>query len=190
MPNVRITDLPEATSVSGNDLLVLVDPTASPPVAKSVAASYVAAVAPVSAVSGKTGAVTLQIANVNNLQIALNDLLPVGNYVEFIWATRTITGTVNDYSVQPANMLRLNTIGNATISGFSGGSAYAWHRVINVSQNNITILHQSAQSTAANRISMPGNTFRVLFPNQDAIFFYDPITECWRSPGCPYTYSS
>jgi hypothetical protein len=188
MANTRITDLLDAVSVSGNDLLVVLDTTTTPPTAKSVAASYIATLAPVASVAGKVGAVTLTQSDISGLPAALAGRLDADNYISFTWATRTITGVVSNYLAQPANMLRLNTIGAATITGFSGGAAHTWHRIINVSLNNITVVPQSAQSEAANRIVLPGNTARVIYPNQDAIFFYDPTIQRWRSPGCPVNY--
>jgi hypothetical protein len=184
----KITDLPEATAIGAADLLLVLNTSVNPPVAKTVEAEYIAGVAPISAVADKTGAVTLTSADVTGLTSALAGLLPADTYARYVWSTRTISGSVNNYVTQPATMLRVNTVGSITITGFSGGSATAWHRIINISQNIITIAHQSAQSSAANRIALPGNVNRVIYPNQDAIFFYDPIAQRWRSPGCPYVY--
>jgi hypothetical protein len=185
MANTRITNLPAAATVTATDLLVVVDPTVVPAVGKKVEASYLSTLAPVQTVSEKTGEVALAISDVTDLQDALDNKLTADNYISFAWATRTISGTVNNYVVSPTNMLRLNTSATASITGFSGGSATAWHRIINISTSNIVIRHQDAASSPSNRIILPGGLDRTVRPNQDAIFFYDVITQRWRSPGCP-----
>lgn len=190
MANTRITNLPAATTIKSTDLFVLVDTTVEPSAAKKIEASYMAGLAPISEVAGKTAAVSLDIADIADLQQALDDKLAADNYILFRWATKTISGTVNNYTVSPANMLRLNTIGSPAITGFSGGSDSAWHRIINVSVNNIVIRHESASSSANNRIILPGGVDRIVVPNTDAIFFYDDAAKRWRSPGCPYAVTS
>jgi hypothetical protein len=183
----KITELPEATSVNSTDLMLLTDISTNPPTAKSVEAGYIADIAPVSAVATKVGAILLDIADINNLTATLDDLLPADNYAQFAWATRTVTGTLNNYLVSPATMLRVNVVGSVVITGFSGGTTHAWHRIINVSQTNLTIAHQSTQSSPQNRVILPTAAPLIIYPNHDAIFFYDPIVQRWRSPGCPYT---
>jgi hypothetical protein len=135
MANTRITNLSAAAVVNPTDLLVLVDVTGATPAAKKIEASYLADLAPVLDVSGKTAAVSLAVSDISDLQAALDAKLDSDNYILFRWATKTISGTINNYLVNPANMLRLNTIGAPTITGFSGGSSGAWHRIINVSVN-------------------------------------------------------
>jgi hypothetical protein len=190
MASVRITNLPLKSAIDTADLFVVMDRTTDPPTAKKIAASYLSGLAPVTTVADKTGAVTLGIGDVDALQTALNDKLTAGDYILFRWATKTISGTLNNYSVSPANMLRLNTIGIPVLTGFSGGSYGKWHRIINVSVNNIIIRHNSTNSSDSNRIILPGNADRILPPNNDAVFFYDDNAKRWRSPGCPYTYTS
>lgn len=87
----------------------------------------------------------------------------------------------NDFDPGNATYLRLTATSAAQISGFSGG---ADGRVLIVQavagSNAITLVHQSASSSAANRLTTWDGKNVVLRSNQSLILIYDPaISGTW-----------
>lgn len=95
--------------------------------------------------------------------------------------------TQNDYNPtgwETSTTVRLGSglAGNSTISGFSGsGSSLAVKKLLfNTGAKTITLLHQSASSTAANRIIIAGGQDLLLEPDDSASIYYDSTTSRWR----------
>jgi hypothetical protein len=184
--DVKITELPAAFSVNASDLFVIVD-LSGLPTTKSVTAAGLASLSPVQSVAGKTGAVTLTVDDVDQLQAALDSKQSAGSYVQLLWDNRTIDGTVNNYVVGSANMLVVTPTNSARITGAAGGTASAWFRLINASANPLTIEHQSTSSLPENRFIIASGVDYTLGENEEAGFFYDPVSNRWRISTCCVT---
>jgi hypothetical protein len=97
-----------------------------------------------------------------------------------------ITADQNNYNpsgLDSANIVFLNSNGSRNITGLvaptiSGGR---FIMIINNGTNNITLIDNSASSTASNRFNFNGNT--LLNPNEGVIIVYDVLNSRWRSTG-------
>lgn len=94
-----------------------------------------------------------------------------------------LSGDVNDYNPTGlANALTLRIDGGAAdrnITGLAGGAAGRIMRIVNIgTTNNLTLVNQSASSTAANRWLLPADT--ILPINTALAFEYDNTTSRWR----------
>lgn len=186
--DVKVTDLPAAYTINPSDLFIVVD-LSGVPTTKKVAAAVLGGLAPVQSVAGKTGAVSLEIADITGLQTTLNQKQAAGNYVKFVWSVQSISGTVNDYSTSGANMVVVLATYAAKITGFSGGSSSAWLRIINSNSTPLTIAHQSTDSVAANRVIISSGADYTLGENEEVGLFYDPVSLRWRmATGCVAPY--
>jgi hypothetical protein len=181
--DVKISELPPTFAVNPADLFIVVDLSGAP-TTKKIPASYLGTLAPVQSVAAKTGAVTLEITDVTDLQSALNQKQVAGNYVKLIWEAREISGTVNNYAVGSANMLVISATNSAKITGLTGGTAASWVRLINTTINTLTLAHQSLDSLPANRMIMASGVDYVLGENEEAGLFYDPVSSRWRVTTC------
>ena len=117
-------------------------------------------------------------------------LISNGNAFEFDCGLQTGDGEVtqlvantNDYS--PTNwakkkqfVLDASTPLNITgaVAGADWQEAYFWNK----SANAITLTHDDALSTAANRFYCPGGTSVVLNQHDGCYLVYDPIATRWR----------
>lgn len=92
----------------------------------------------------------------------------------------SLTGNQNDYVPGNYDVLRLtsNTTGR-TITGFSGGVKGRFLRLINVGLYEIVLAHESASSSAANRIVSPTGTNIILNVQGQIVLYYDSSQQRW-----------
>jgi hypothetical protein len=99
------------------------------------------------------------------------------------WSPTTpaqLTVSTNDYDIGNANALRLSASGAINITGLARGEQGRFLTLINVSANTITLKHQNASSTAANRIIGLGGADFALAADVSALLYYDDSTARWR----------
>lgn len=95
--------------------------------------------------------------------------------------------TVNDFSpggAWPAtHVLRLTPNGGGTtLTGLLAGEAGQLVRICNISAiDNLTLTHEDAGSSAANRFLNANNASLAIRPNDCAAVWYDPTSSRWRS---------
>jgi len=101
----------------------------------------------------------------------------------------TLTATANNYNptgFATANMIRQDVNASSRqITGFVA-PALGVNRIIminniNTANNDIRFVNNSASSVAQNRLLLRDNSSRSLRPNQTAMFWYDHISQRWRS---------
>jgi hypothetical protein len=81
--DVKITNLPAADTINTNDLFLIVD-VSNAPTTKKIQAYFLAALAPVQTVAGKTGSVVLNIYDVDGLSPALTAKQDAGSYATLV----------------------------------------------------------------------------------------------------------
>lgn len=82
------------------------------------------------------------------------------------------------------NILRLAPTAAITISGMLGGVGSGGSErelVVNISSFSVTLLHESASSSAANRFILPGGRSLILGPGRAVEFYYDTTSSRWRA---------
>lgn len=93
----------------------------------------------------------------------------------------SLSGTTNDWAPTTAFRQRIAASAAATITGFSPGVGSSgrlnWFQ--NLSAFNITLTHEGAGSTAANRFTCPRSVDLVIPPNGNAYVIYDTTTSRW-----------
>ena len=91
-----------------------------------------------------------------------------------------ITANQNDYSLPAADIVRISANAARDITGFAAGISGQAVLLQNVGSFPITLKHQSASSTAANRIIVPWAGDYVVTADSSAIVVYDSTTSRWR----------
>lgn len=103
----------------------------------------------------------------------------------------TITGANNNYAptgFATATVLRITSnAGTDTITGIAGGAAGRVITLINVGvAADFILVHESASSTAANRILLPnGSNVTLRIQSGSATLWYDGSSSRWRMIGQP-----
>ena len=90
------------------------------------------------------------------------------------------TASVNDYAPGDFDILRMSSSAAWNITGISGGKKGRVLHILNVGAQNILLLHQSASSSAANRIISPTAATITLGTNDSAVLYYDSTDARWR----------
>lgn len=87
----------------------------------------------------------------------------------------------NDYAGATGSFARLtpNALGSV-ITGFAGGVDGRMLTIVNLGNQNVTILHEDAGSAAGNRIVTKGGAPIVLPADGIVSFIYDAVTSRWR----------
>lgn len=96
----------------------------------------------------------------------------------------TLSAHVNNYNptgLETADVLRLSSDADRTITGLQGGADGRILLLVNVGTEDILLLSQSASSSAANRFSMGADV--TLGPNNAIILQYDSTASRWRGIG-------
>lgn len=103
-------------------------------------------------------------------------------YITGVVSPATITSNQNDYAaINGARWGRIASSAAFQITGFSGGASGMRRLVTNVGAYNITIVHESSSSSAANRVLCPGSNFGfVLNANDSCEMIYDGTSSRWR----------
>lgn len=92
----------------------------------------------------------------------------------------TITATQNDYASATGQISRLSTNAARDVTGLVAAADGTERKIINVGANNLTLKHQNAGSSAANRFLCEGGADIVLTPDFAALVLYDANTQRWR----------
>lgn len=92
-----------------------------------------------------------------------------------------ITANQNNYDPGVAEVLRLSTDADRTITGISGGVKGRSLRIINVGNFIISLAHESGSSIAANRITSPTARDVVIYPSSSKYFYYDSTNQRWTT---------
>ena len=92
------------------------------------------------------------------------------------------SGSSNDYEVgEWTSILRVSPdAAGSTLTGVAGGITARNILVVNVGSTSLTLAHQSASSTAGNRLLAETGADVVLGANDAVDILYDATTERWR----------
>lgn len=91
-----------------------------------------------------------------------------------------ITGNQNDYSPGTGDIVRLSSDAARNITGITAGTSGEVRVLVNVGSNTITLVHQSASSTAGNRFLVSFGSDYLIAANAAAVIVYDGTTSRWR----------
>ena len=91
-----------------------------------------------------------------------------------------ITSNQNDYSPGTGDIVRLSSDAARDITGITAGSAGQVRVLTNVGSFAITLKHQSASSTAANRFLVPWAGDCIISADSSVMIVYDSTTARWR----------
>lgn len=91
-----------------------------------------------------------------------------------------ITADQNDYNPGENGFWRLSSDASRTLTGIAGGENGSQLDIANVGAQDIVLAHQSASSTAANRIISPTGSSITLGASKTAVLRYDATTQRWR----------
>ena len=94
-----------------------------------------------------------------------------------------ITAGVNDYDLGNYDVVRLESNGAYTITGFVAAQRGREIAIWNVGGYVLTFSHQSSSSVPANRILSYTGAAWTLSPNRKAVLYYDLTTQRWRYNG-------
>lgn len=106
----------------------------------------------------------------------------------FSWASTispaAITGTSNDYAptgLADAQIIRQDLSAAATLTGLTAGTTGRHIVLVNIDGSfRLTLSHEGAGSTAANRFALPGGVSYYLDPGQSVVLSYDATSARWR----------
>lgn len=92
-----------------------------------------------------------------------------------------ITANQNNYTLASGDIFRMTADDARDITGVAAGTSGQAALLINVGSNAITLKHQSASSTAANRIIVPGAVdYALAASGGTALLVYDATSSRWR----------
>lgn len=110
----------------------------------------------------------------------------IGNALSYKLISDSIGANQNNYAPtgwEFATHLRLTATGaNRDITGFvavADSETFVKH-IVNIADFAVTLTHDDALSTAANRILLPGDLDFSIGPNEAASLFYDETSTRWR----------
>ena len=119
----------------------------------------------VTSVAGKQGAVTLDHRDVGNLPTTLTQF----------------SANQNNLDIGTGGIIRISSDAARNITGFASGSSGDARLLVNVGSFTITIKHQDAGSTAANRIIGVNSADVEIPPQGSVVVFYDGTDSRWRA---------
>lgn len=93
----------------------------------------------------------------------------------------TLSASQNDYApsgLSAATVLLLSASTNVSLSGLSAGAAGRIFGVVNTGASSITLQHQNAGSSAANRFALGSDL--VLTTDRSVMLLYDAAAQRWR----------
>jgi len=91
-----------------------------------------------------------------------------------------ISANQNDYALTGADIYRISSDAARTITGITAATSGTIILLVNVGSYAITLSHQSASSTAANRINTPWAGDCVVAASASVTLVYDNTTARWR----------
>lgn len=92
-----------------------------------------------------------------------------------------ITANQNNYSPGSKVVSRLSSDATRSITGISDGATSQLRILANIGSSDITLVHESASSTAANRFTSVTGSDLTLGPAKLAILVYDATSTRWRT---------
>ena len=93
----------------------------------------------------------------------------------------TSQNNYNPTGLNNANVLRITTTADATITGLAGGTAGRIVTVYNVGSFKLSLSRESGSSTAANRFALDNDA--LLLPDTAVLLQYDSVSSRWRLAG-------
>jgi hypothetical protein len=111
-----------------------------------------------------------------------NLTLPRGLALTGVVSPAQITADQNDYNpagLATASVLQISTDAARNVSGFASGAEGRCLTVINVGSEPVTLLNESASSSASNRMALGGNL--TISAKQAAILRYDGTAVRWQA---------
>ena len=115
-------------------------------------------------------------------QASGNLTLPCGLALTGVSAPSQITADQNDYNpagLASASVLQISADAARSISGLAGGAEGRCVTVINVGSKPVTLLNESASSSASNRLTLGGNV--TIAAKQAVILRYDGTAARWQA---------
>jgi hypothetical protein len=103
-----------------------------------------------------------------------------GGLSSVVTSPSQISANQNDYAIGTGDIFRVSSDAARTITGIVAGTSGATILVVNVGSFAITLSHQSASSTAANRIIVPWAGDCVIAASAAVSLYYDGGTSRWR----------
>ena len=91
------------------------------------------------------------------------------------------TANTDNLAITGSGWLRLSTDASRDLTGIVAGIDGQRLEITNVGSNNLVIKHQSASSTAANRIICNTGADITLAANEELLLKYDATTQRWRA---------
>jgi hypothetical protein len=92
-----------------------------------------------------------------------------------------ITSNQNNYALATAEIVRLSTDAARDMTGIVAASDGTQRLLVNVGANDLTLKHQNAGSSAANRFFCQGAADIILNASLAADIFYDATSAFWRA---------
>jgi hypothetical protein len=130
----------------------------------SAAWSALAYTGTVSSVAGRTGVITLSSGDISNT----------------VASPAQLTADQNNYALESGDILRVSASAARNITGLVATVNGDARLLVNIGTFDITLKHQSASSTAANRFICAGASDYVLSPGASAPVVYDATSAGWR----------
>ena len=91
-----------------------------------------------------------------------------------------ITADQNNYALGDYDLLRLSSNTTWTITGLAGGVRGRRVTLYNVGTQIINMAHESASSSAANRMILGNAITHPMNPRDNITFYYDSVSLRWR----------
>lgn len=130
----------------------------------SAAWSSLAYTGTVSSVAGRTGAITLSSGDISNT----------------VASPAQLAADQNNYALVTGDILRISASAARNITGLVATVNGDARLLVNIGTFDITLKHQSASSTAANRFLCAGASDYTLSPGASAPVVYDSTSGGWR----------
>jgi len=90
-----------------------------------------------------------------------------------------LTTNQNNYDIGNYDILRMSSSVAVSITGFTGGVKGRLLRIFNVGSYAITLVYQSASSSAANRFRFANGTSAIIVPDSNVTLYYDSTLQRW-----------
>lgn len=115
-----------------------------------------------------------------------NAALPRGLALTGVISPSQITSNQNDYNptgIASASILNLSSDASRSVSGLAGGAEGRVIGILNTGSQTVTLLNESASSTAANRFALGGDI--AIAAKQATLLRYDGTASRWRALARP-----
>lgn len=174
---------PVREAVGANDTILMADSTQ---VTGRAWVTVAAAAAKVLTAKGdllsRDGSTPVRVAvGANGLELVANSSATPGiQWGPVVVSPAQITADQNDYAPGSPGVWRLSSDAPWNVTGILAGQDGQAIRIVNVGANAITLKHQNAGSSAANRLICTGAADIALAADEGALGWYDLTTARWR----------